>query len=158
MGKNPSHLFLSFAFALAFTLTFFLSLDSPTPLNHALNPANKIVISTGAQRSGEICFSTSAANPPPSKVHHKKSLHRAHPLRRPKPSSNPRPGLHTMPRQHRRHASRNPASLSPRHHPADLHRRRPLRRHPRPLQTPPLIQIATIIASEKTNEESPRDP
>ena len=47
-----------------------------------------------------------------------------------------------MPGQHRRHTTRNPASLPSRHHPSHPHRRGPLRHHPHSLQAPPLTYIA----------------
>src|SRR5438309_9117283 len=86
----------------------------------------------------------------------KKTLHPPHALYGPcpEPFSRPSPGLHPMPRQHRRHPTRNSASLPPRHHPANLHCRRPLRHHPRPLQTQSLIRINTRFRSSK-GEENP---
>jgi hypothetical protein len=49
---------------ICFALAFALSLASTTSVNHALNPTKTAVISTGAKRTGEIRFSTPAANPP----------------------------------------------------------------------------------------------
>src|ERR1700741_2471990 len=114
-------------------------------------------MSTGAKRSGEIRFSMPPK--PLSSNENKKDLHRPHPLHRsnPHPASSSSPGLHSMPRQHGRHPTRNPASLPPRHHPPHPPRRRPLRHHPRPLQTPPLIRIDTPSRSSKGRGEF-RDP
>ena len=124
-------------------------------LHHALNPT-KLVISTGAQRTGEVRFSTRVANPPSSKNHFgKKSLHHHHPLHRtnPESASSPRPGLHPMPRQHRHDPTRNPASIPPRHHPAHPHRRRLIRHNPRSFQTPSLTRITTVALSTKSEKK-----
>jgi hypothetical protein len=128
-------------------------------LHHALNPT-KLVISTGAQRSGDIRFSTPVVKPPSSKNHfNKKPLRHRHPLRRanPESASSPRPGLHPMPRQHRRHPTCNSARLPPRHHPAHPHRRRPIRHNPCSLQTPSLTRITTVALSIKSEKKS-NDP